>query len=96
MKIMSYVFWQISSSIKLRLGKITTGKKGTVLVFLASVLKCHHISYFENENYELCFLAGFFVDEIMTGNNYDRKNGTMLVFLVLWGNSFWYYWCTIQ
>ena len=27
----------------------------------------------KNENYELCFLAGFFVDEIMTGKNYDRK-----------------------
>ncbi len=27
----------------------------------------------KNENYELCVLAGFFVDEIMTGKNYDRK-----------------------
>ncbi len=27
----------------------------------------------KNENYELCFLAGFFVDQITTGNNYDRK-----------------------
>jgi hypothetical protein len=27
----------------------------------------------KNENYELCFLAGFFVDEIMTGKNYDEK-----------------------
>jgi hypothetical protein len=27
--------------------KIMTGKKGTLSVFLASVLKCHHISYFE-------------------------------------------------
>jgi hypothetical protein len=27
MKIMSYVFWQISLLIKLRLGKITKGKK---------------------------------------------------------------------
>ncbi len=27
----------------------------------------------KNENYELCFLAGFFVDQIMTGKNYDRK-----------------------
>ncbi len=58
--------------------QITTGKnykrkKGTVLVFLASVLECHHISYFENENYELFFSASFFVDEIMTGKNYGRK-----------------------
>ncbi len=27
----------------------------------------------KNENYEICFSAGFFVDEIMTGKNYDRK-----------------------
>jgi hypothetical protein len=26
-----------------------------------------------NENYELCFLAGFFVDQITTGKNYVRK-----------------------
>ena len=25
----------------------------------------------KNENYEICFLAGFFVDQIMTGKNYD-------------------------
>ncbi len=53
----------------------------------------------KNENYELCFSAGFFVNEIMTGKNYDRKKSTMLVYLVLWGNSFWYYLhtqCTIQ
>ncbi len=134
MKIMSYVFRQISSSIKLRPEKITAGKKGTVLVLLASVLECHHISYVEkwklwdiylltlnkkwkmkimgkvarlilvvavsvcvvscvlccfqnnpvfssvtifhilkNENYELCFLANFFVHQITTGKNYKRK-----------------------
>jgi hypothetical protein len=27
----------------------------------------------KNENYELCFSAGFFFDEIMTGKKYDRK-----------------------
>ncbi len=27
----------------------------------------------KNENYELCFLANFFVDQITTGKNYDRK-----------------------
>jgi hypothetical protein len=69
MKIMSYDFWQISSLIKLRLGKITKGKKGTVLVFLNVTI--FHI--LKNENYELCFSAGFFIDEIMTGKNYDRK-----------------------
>ncbi len=134
MKIMSYVFWQISLSIKLWQEKITTEKNGPVLVFLASVLECHHILYVEkwklwdiylltlnkkwkmkimgkvaqlilvvvvsvcvvfcvlccfqnnpvfwsvtifhilkNENYELCFLANFFVDQITTGNNYKRK-----------------------
>jgi hypothetical protein len=36
----------------------------------------------KNENYELCFLANFFVDQITTGKNYDRKKkGTLLVFL---------------
>ncbi len=27
----------------------------------------------KNENYELCFLAGFFVNQITTRNNYDHK-----------------------
>ncbi len=27
----------------------------------------------KNENYELCFLANFVVDQITTGKNYDRK-----------------------
>jgi hypothetical protein len=27
----------------------------------------------KNENYELCFLAGFFLDQNTTGKNYDRK-----------------------
>jgi hypothetical protein len=40
------------------------------LVFL-SVTILSHIS--KNENYELCILAGFFVDQITTGKNYDRK-----------------------
>jgi hypothetical protein len=56
--------------------------------------ECSRITIFhilKNENYELWFLAGFFVDEIMTGKKYDRKKSTMLVYLVLWGNSFWYY-----
>ena len=114
--------------------KLRQEKKVTVLVFLASVLECHHISYVEkwklwdiylltlnkkwkmkimgkvarlilvvavsvcvvfcvlycfqnnpvfssvtifhilkNENYELCFSANFFVDQITTGKNYDRK-----------------------
>ncbi len=33
----------------------------------------------KNENYELCFLANFFVDQIMTGKNYDhKKTGTVV------------------
>ncbi len=33
----------------------------------------------KNENYELCFSAGFFVDQIMTGKNYDQKiKGTVV------------------
>jgi hypothetical protein len=47
------------------MGKITKGKKGLLNVTIFHILK--------NENYELCFSAGFFVDEIMTGKNYDRK-----------------------
>ncbi len=39
-------------------------------VFL-SVTILTHIS--KNENYEICISAGFFVDQITTGNNYDRK-----------------------
>ncbi len=36
----------------------------------------------KNENYDLCFLANFFVDHFTTGKNYDRrKKGTVLVFL---------------
>ncbi len=35
----------------------------------------------KNENYELCFLANFFVDQITTGKNYKRKKGNVLVFL---------------
>ncbi len=27
----------------------------------------------KNENYELCFLAGFFINQSTTGKNYDRK-----------------------
>jgi hypothetical protein len=33
----------------------------------------------KNENYELCFLAGFFVDQITAGKNYDhQKKGTVV------------------
>ncbi len=35
----------------------------------------------KNENYELCFLTNFFVDQITTGKNYKRKKRTVLVFL---------------
>ncbi len=92
MKIMSFVFLQISSLINLRLEKITKGKKCNVLVFLASVLECHHISYFEKWK-----LWAMFFGRFLRWWNYDRKKlwqekkGTMLVYLVLWGNSFWYY-----
>ncbi len=40
------------------------------LVF-SSVTILSHIS--KNENYKLCISAGFFVDQITTGINYDRK-----------------------
>jgi hypothetical protein len=32
----------------------------------------------KNDNYELCFLVGFFVDQITTRKNYDRKKGTVV------------------
>jgi hypothetical protein len=33
----------------------------------------------KNENYELCFLAGFFVNQITTGKNYNhKKKGTVV------------------
>ena len=41
----------------------------------------------KNENYEPYFLAGFFVNQITTGKNYDRKKrlarGLYLIFLVV-------------
>ena len=33
---------------------------------------------FKNENYELCFLAGFFVDQITTGNKKVQSSGCRL------------------
>jgi hypothetical protein len=39
-------------------------------VFL-SVTILSHIS--KNENYELCILAGFLVNQITTGKNYDQE-----------------------
>ncbi len=38
----------------------------------SSVTILSHIS--KNENYELCILVGFFVNQITTGKNYDRIN----------------------
>ncbi len=32
----------------------------------------------KNENYELCFLAGFFVYQIQPEKNYDRKKGIVV------------------
>ncbi len=46
-------------------------------VFL-SVTICHIL---KNENYELCFLANFFVDQITTEKLQQEKKGTVLVFL---------------
>ncbi len=37
-------------------------------VFLSVTILSHIL---KNENYELCFSAGFFVDQIKTGKNYD-------------------------
>jgi hypothetical protein len=35
----------------------------------------------KNENYELCFLTNFFVNQITTGKNYEMEKKTVLVFL---------------
>ncbi len=91
MKIMSYVFWQISSSIKLRLGKITKGKKGLCKFFWWVFSNVTIFHMLKNENYELCFrqvssLMKLWPEKITTG-----KKITMLVYLVLWGKGFWYY-----
>ncbi len=47
----------------------------------------------KNENYELCFLACFFIDEIMTGKNYDRKKKACQI----WANTVmrlcWFFSC---
>ena len=39
----------------------------------SSVTILSHIS--KNENYELCISAGFFIDQITTGKNFNRKKG---------------------
>jgi hypothetical protein len=47
----------------------------------SGVLKCMSVTIshiLKNENYELCFLAGSFVDQITTGKNYDRKKKEQL------------------
>jgi hypothetical protein len=45
-------------------------------VFLSVTILSHIL---KNENYELCILSGFFVDQITTGKNYDRKKkGTVV------------------
>jgi hypothetical protein len=45
----------------------------------SGVLECHHIiSYLKIENYELCFLARIFADQITTGKNYDPKKKKVL------------------
>jgi hypothetical protein len=53
MKIMSHVFWQISSSIKFQPEKNPTGKKGTVLVFLPMFSNVTIFHTLKHENYEI-------------------------------------------
>ncbi len=53
------------------------------IVFLQNnpVFSCVTIFHLlKNENYELCFLANFFVNHFTTGKKYDRKKGSVLVF----------------
>ncbi len=40
----------------------------------------------KNENYELCFSANFFVDQITTGKIMTGKKGTVLVFWPVFSN----------
>ncbi len=46
----------------------------TNLVFSSVTILSHIL---KNENYELCFLAGFFVNQITTGKNYNLKKKVM-------------------
>jgi hypothetical protein len=41
----------------------------------------------KNENYELCFSAGFLVDQITTGENYDHKKKRYSHLAVGWNKS---------
>jgi hypothetical protein len=41
----------------------------------------------KNENYEICFLAGFFVDQIKTGKNYGHKKKRYSRLAVGWNKS---------
>ncbi len=56
-------------------------------VFCAAskTIQCSQVSpyfiFWKNENYELCFLANFFVDQIMTGKNTTGKKATVLFVL---------------
>ncbi len=38
-------------------------------------------------NYELCILAGFFVDQITTGKNYDRKKRGRCAIIITTGKK---------
>ena len=49
----------------------------------SGVLECHHIHILKNENYELCFLVGSFVDQITT-----KKKGTVVWPLVAMSDCF--------
>ncbi len=63
-----------------------TGKKKVLCQFFWPVfLNVTMFHILKNENYELCFLAGFFVDEIMTGKNYDRKKNVHVSFFLFCG-----------
>ncbi len=90
MKIMSYVFRQISSSIKLRLGKITKGKKDCVSFFGECSRMSPYFIFWKMKImsyvfWQVSLLMKLWPEKVTTG-----KKSTMLVYLVLWGNSFWY------
>ncbi len=103
MKIMSYVFWQVSLLIKLRQEKITTGKKGTVIWPSVGINLRLTLSRLQNnpQIWGNFFSSCAVVSVFYSGRKYvlvlhttyvlrvPYSCSVVLVFLVLAGNGFW-------
>ncbi len=76
MKIMGRVAWLILLVV------VSVCVVFCVLCFLQNnpvILSVTMSHVLKNENYELCILASFFVDQIKTGKNYDHKKKSTVV-----------------